>query len=178
MAEMNKFEIIRDYVLENRERFSLATDIYDNFHNIKLHLADAIYSTLEKELKSLIPVAETRPYGLYANNQYLDAIYSDRLKVQVEFWNFFKSPCLKVSQVNSDESEVLIQKIDDCLSQSDDVVRINLSKYNFNKVSNTLELYDLYKNQNLKQELIENFKTHVLVPIKSVFDIFDDFEKH
>lgn len=174
---MNKFEIIRDYVLENRERLSLALDIYDNFNAIKSHLVETTYSPMEQEIKSVLPEAKTRPYGLYANNQYLDAIYNDRLKIQIEFWNFFKSPCLKISQVNSEESDALIKNIDDSHFQSDGIVRVNLSKYNFNKISNILDLYDLYKNMDLKEELIENFKIHIVPPIKSIFEIFNGLQR-
>ena len=42
MTQMNKLEIIKEYILKDRNRFSLALDIHDNFAKTMECLKDLI----------------------------------------------------------------------------------------------------------------------------------------
>ena len=174
---MNKLEIIKEYILKDRNRFSLALDIHDNFAKTMECLKDLIYSLLEKEIKKEMPKAKTNPYRLYTSNHYLDVIYNNDLKIQIEYCNYFKNPSLNVSKLNSENATMITNKIINSQFQNNHArVRVNLSNYNFNKISEVLELYDLYRDDSLQKELLNNFREHILPVTKNIFVIFDEFE--
>jgi len=180
MTQLSKYEIIKDYVLEDRNRFSLAKDIYDNFDNIKKSLQGKIYSLLEQEIVSGgIPKANIHPYYgyLYANRQFIDIKYSESLKIQIQFSNYFKTPQLNISELNDDLTKKIIEEMKEAEVQNK-IVYIKLSDYKFIKTSTMLELYDLCHDEELKKELIENFNDYVLEPSKIIWKIFNDFNKN
>lgn len=173
---MNKYEIIKDYVLKDRNRFSLASDIYDHFGEIREHFKDTILALLEREIKSEIPKAKIKLYHWHVNNQYIDMIYNDILKIQIQFWNYFKTPRLIIEQTNEDLDNEIANKIKDAKPENNRVY-ITLNDYKFNKVSEILDLFDLFHDDGLKKELLYNFNKNVLEPSKIIYKIFEDFNK-
>ena len=166
---MNKHEIIKEHVLKDRDSFSLAFDIYSEFLAIREFLKYSICILLETQIKSEISEAKTVLHRGYANNQYIDILYNDKVKIQIEFWNFFRTPFLTISGAD----DALYKEINEVIQSatiSNDIIQLNMNGYGFNKITEILDLYNLYNDGNLKEELKENFHNHVLIPVKKIYD--------
>jgi hypothetical protein len=171
MDQLSKIDIIKEFLLADRKRFSLALDIYENFGKITDFLKNRIYSLLEKEIKEEIPNAKITCHTWYANNQYIDINYDDELKIQIQFWNYFKSPGLTISKLDSENAAMITTKLANSIFQNDHVW-VNLTNYNFNVINDLLDMYDLYCKPDLQEGLINSFKEHVLPASKTVFEVF------
>jgi hypothetical protein len=173
---MNKNEIIKEYVLKDKDSFSLAVDIYFSVLEIGVFLKNSIYSILESQIKSEILNAITISYPGYSNNQYIE-IFNGTVKIQIQFWNFFRTPILHISGANDGLTQEIRGIIQATTISSDGVIHLNINGYTFNKITQILDLYDLYSDENLKNELKESFSNHVLIPVKRIYDTIDSYQQ-
>lgn len=175
--QMNKNEIIKEYILKDKDSFSLAVDIYYSFPEIREVIKDSIYSILESQIKSEILNAKTIILNRgYANNQYID-IFNGTVKIQIQFWNFFRTPILHISGANDGLTQEIRGIIQDTTISIDGVIHLNINNYTFNRITQILDLYDLYSDENLKKELKESFSNHVLIPVKRIYDTIDSYQQ-
>jgi hypothetical protein len=166
---MNKHEIIKEYVLKDRDSFSLASDIYSSFWEIREFLKDSISVLLDSQIKSEIPNVKTTLLQGYTHNQYIDIWYKEKVKIQIQFWNFFKTPVLNISGTDDGLAKE-ISRLIPRTTISGDITQLTMIDYDFNKINELLGLYDLCNDENLKKKLKENFHNHVLIPVKTIYD--------
>lgn len=176
---MDKHEIIKDYVLKDRDSFSLAVDIYSSFDGIKNILLESVYRFLYSQIKFEISNANISHYT-YVNNQHINILYSDKVTIQIDFRNYFRQPSLNIYGVDKDLAEE-ISGIIQPTTNSGDKIQLTINEYSFNKITEILGLYDLYydlyNDGTRKKELKDNFYNYVLIPVKKIYDAIDNYHK-
>lgn len=150
---MDEFKIVREEILKDRQNFSLANDIFNNFQKIKNELISDCSKKITYEISTFLPDAQFEIYDWYANNQYIDITIENNIMVQLKFDNFYKNPCLKYLNENEQIISCIKNKYLEKWGNKQEIY-ISLKNYNFNKINTTLDLYDLYIDTTISQELL------------------------
>lgn len=172
MTGLSKSEMIKDFVLEDRDRFVMATEVHEQYYHIIVSLKQSIYSMLEEEIIQACPKGvQTKIHLHYANNQYLDAIYKGRTKVTIEFLNYFKQPWLNISGFGESEGNEIRTRIPNSEMQNNTLIRFNMKEYSFNNITTVIDLYDLTRTKENQNEMITQFRESVIPTVKSLCEI-------
>lgn len=176
MTELDKMAIIKEYVLKDRESFSLANDIYSVFWEIKEYLKDSIYCLLESQIKTEIPNAMIRSLKGYTNNQYIEISYHEIVTIQIQFSNYFIAPVLHIRGAD-DELTKKIEGVIKPTTAYNNQIHFEIKKYSFNRTVDLLSLYDLCNDDALKKDLIKNFTDHVLPYLIKLYNVIELYHK-
>lgn len=173
MSDNRTFDVVKDFVMANRERFVLATDIYDSYPRFLESLLNRIYKQFEE---AIIPNYQPRKfaYSIATNNHYFEAHLSERLKIQIAFLNYFRGPYFVAFGVNSQEAEAIQKKFESYQPWGENTLRINLPKFMFDRAITPIDVFDLCHTEAFNCQLMSEFKMSILPTITETFRILTE----
>lgn len=141
--QLNKSEIIQEFITQDEERFALAVDIYDSFPNIIKQILASICHHIIIELNDAysLNLNATLRIGTLTNLFYFDIDVDAYNFVRVLFYNYFQSQItLRLFRHNE---------------QVGDVIGFNTSA--LSEIRTYPMLFQVYQNTNgLRDRLVEN----------------------
>jgi hypothetical protein len=173
MIENGKFEIIKDFILRDRESFQLSGDINDSFEAVRKDVLEHIYNKVIKQLTDKYNIALTLDKIGFAKNY-----YSVHLKINKDYYilvtiynyfnGYFGKPEIQFSFItggydpNLSKLVQLRDKLEGEYKKGFKTVSYAIAQWSHDLdilpgIDNYEKLYDVYEENDLLDKLTSSF---------------------
>jgi len=190
---MNAFqENIKDFVLNDPERFGIAVDVYESFGGIvDFMLKDVLVDMIESvKTKHNLPKLGLVDFGRQANNYWFRVELTDHYMLTMYSWKYFKTfeLFLRDKDQGYDPNDGRHNKLREVIGAEQDfsvkahenwfIVAIKNSKYELDIGGDYLDLFQVYDKRNgksLRGRLCQNFSEKIGGTIARISQIVHEF---